>query len=244
MTDVLTRQLRRADGPLYRQAAEALRAAIGTTLALGDALPTEAELAQGFGISLITVRHALRELEAEGLIRKRPAKTAIVASLTPSVALPRPLNSLDDIIAGTEGARLDILRYQPRRTAEAAALFALPPGTACPCLSARLWQKDEPQADITIFFPPAIGERLSREDFDDVVVFRSVERRLGIRIAAARITITAELADAKLARALGTTEGAAVLVSRMVYLDDGGAPVEFTIARHRADRYSLTYGFR
>ena len=68
------RRLSRGAGPLYRQAAAQLRAAIvAERIVVGADLPTEAALASGFAVSLITVRHALRELEQEGLIRKRPA---------------------------------------------------------------------------------------------------------------------------------------------------------------------------
>jgi GntR family transcriptional regulator len=240
----LTRRLSREHGPLHRQATAQLRGAIiQGRLALGAELPKEAELAAGFGVSLITVRHALRELEAEGLIRKRPAKAAIVISATPHLPAPRPLNSLEDVVNATQGARLAIASYRPRRSPEAAEAFGLDPALPLPCLRGRLVAGRTPLSEITIYFPPAIGERLSRADFDDVVVFRSVERRLGIRLTGARITVTAERADAALARALEAEEGDPMLVSRMLWRGEDGAPVELTIARHRADRYSLSYEF-
>lgn len=240
----LTRKLNREDGPLHRQVTAQLRGAIteGRT-AVGAELPKEAELAAGFGVSLITIRHALRELEAEGLIRKRPAKAAIVVSATPRLPAPRPLNSLEDVVAATEGARLAIATYGLRRSDEAADAFGLDPAIPLHCLRGRLLVDGTALSEITIFFPPAIGARLSRADFDDVVVFRSVERRLGIRLSGARITVTAERADAALARSLETEEGAPILVSRMLWRGKDGTPVELTIARHRADRYSLSYEF-
>jgi len=240
----LTRVLNRDDGPLHRQVTAQLRGAItGRRVEIGAELPKEAELAEGFGVSLITVRHALRELEAEGLIRKRAAKAAIVVSATPRQPAPRPLNSLEDVVAATKDARLAIAGYGMRRSAEAAAVFGLDPAEPLHCLRGRLLVEGAPLSEITIFFPPAIGARLTRADFDDVVVFRSVERRLGIRLSGARITVTAERADAALARSLETEEGAPLLVSRMLWRAEDGAPVELTIARHRADRYSLSYEF-
>jgi GntR family transcriptional regulator len=241
----LARKLLRQDGPLYRQAATHLRAAItGGGFAVGAELPTEAELAQGFGVSLITLRHALRELEGEGLIRKRPAKNAIVVSATPRMPMARQLNSLEDVVAATHEARLEIISYGRRRDAEAALEFGLEAGAALYCLRGRMVVREQPVSTITIFFPPQIGSRLTRADFDDVVVFRSVERRLGLRLSGARITVNAELADAELARRLDYAEGAPVLVNRMLYTAEDGRPVELTIARHRADRYSLTYELR
>jgi GntR family transcriptional regulator len=241
---VLTRRLRREDGPLWRQAAARLRSAIAAgRLKLGEPLPREAELATGFDVSLITVRHALRALEADGLIRKRPAKTAVVVSREPRLPAVRPLNSLTDIVAATAGARLDIFSYGEVRAAEPAAVFGLPPGTPLFCLRARLLLDAAPQSDIAIYFPPDIGQHLARADFDDVVVFRSVERRLGIKLAGASITVSAELADAGLARRLDYQVGGAILVSRMVYQDEAGRPVEMTIARARADRHRVAYAF-
>ena len=242
MLEIALHPLHRADGPLYRQAAALLRAAVAGGVA-GTELPTEAEIAQRFGVSLITVRHALRDLEAEGLIRKRAAKTAVVAEAGPHRGVVRPMNSLEDIVAAAQDARLEILSYATRRSGEAAEVFGLAAGTPCPCLRGRMMVRGKPLSEVTIFFPPAIGARLRREDFDDVVVFRSVERHLGIRIAGARVTVAAELASARLATVLGCAPGSAVLVNRMVYLDAAGAPVELTIARHRADSYRLRYEF-
>ena len=73
--------LRREDGPLYRQLLDRMRAPIDSgALGVGSALPREAVLAERFGVSLITVRQALRELEIEGLIKKQTAKPAVVAA--------------------------------------------------------------------------------------------------------------------------------------------------------------------
>ena len=67
--------LDRKNGRLYQQFADILRNQIaGGSVAVGAALPTEAEFAERYAISLITVRTGLRELENEGLIRKRSAK--------------------------------------------------------------------------------------------------------------------------------------------------------------------------
>ena len=239
-----TRALDRADGKLYQQIAARLRSAIiAGRLPVGSELPTEASLAQGFGVSLITVRHALRDLEAEGLIDKRPAKPAMVVSAEPRGPSARRLNSLDDIVAATEGAALEISDWQEQHSLAAARVFGLDPDTAFPCLRGRVMRGAVPLSDVTIYFPPAIGAQLTRRDFDDVVVFRSVQRRLGLRISGARVTVRAEQADAALARRLDFSVGSAVLVSELVYLDDTGQPTEFTVARHRGDAYSLSYAF-
>ena len=80
------RVLARAQGPLYRQLADILREPIASgAFPVGGELPKEAMLAERFGVSLITVRQALRDLEADGLIKKRSAKPAVVTSAAPPV---------------------------------------------------------------------------------------------------------------------------------------------------------------
>src|SRR4051794_35652822 len=64
------RTLLRANGPLYRQLADVLREPISSgQFPVGGELPKEASIAEHFGVSLITVRQALRDLETDGLIR-------------------------------------------------------------------------------------------------------------------------------------------------------------------------------
>ncbi len=239
----LATPIARGDGALYRRAATMLRQAIADgRLRAGMALPAEAELAAGFAISLITLRHALRELEEEGLIAKRAGRTAIVTAGSPRAV--RVVNTLEDVIANAADARLEVFGYAPRRAASVARAFGLEPATRCPCLHGRLLIGEQPLTEFRIHFPPEIGQRLQLADFDDAVVFRTVQRRLGIRLSGARITVGAALADAALARRLDIAPGAAVLVNTILYRDAEGAPVELTIARHPADLYEFSYEVR
>ena len=236
------RPLLRSDGPLYRQLAGHLRAAITSEeLSIGAPLPSEAQLAQHFGVSLITVRQALRDLEDDGLIRKRAAKTAIVAARAPPLRSSVKLNSLADIVANTTHVRLDIVSWRQERSRLAEATFGLPRGAAGHCLRGRLLGASGPVAVVAIYFPPRIGTMLARADFDDVVVFRSVQRRLGINYTGGRVTVHAALASPRTAMALGCRPGAAVLVNEFTYFGADREPVELTIAQHRADRHRVTY---
>ena len=239
----LTRKLDRDGGTLYRRAAEVLRQLIADgQLAPGAALPPEAELASGFAVSLITVRQALRDLEDEGLIAKRSGRAAVVVAGPPRVA--RLAHTLEDVIASAAGARLEVFGYRPRRAPDASRALGLPAGTQCPCLHGRLLVNDTPATEVRIHFPPAIGGRLTLADFDDQVVFRTVQRRLGVRLSGALVTIGAELAGAGLARRLGIAPGGAVLATTMLYRDEDGVPVEFTVARQPAGLARLSYEVR
>jgi GntR family transcriptional regulator len=232
----------RRRGPLYQQFAGALREQItGGDLAVGAPLPTEAELAARYAISLITVRHGLRQLEHEGLIRKQSAKPAIVTASKPLVRPGIDFHSLAAIVAATRDRWLDVTSYDEVQAPEAAAALEQPPNELLYCLRALLYFDTEPVSDITIHFSHAVGVRLAREDFDDTVVFRTIQRKLGIRLSGARITLKADVADVATARAMKYQEGGALLVAEMLYRAADGTAVEYSIARNRADMFSVTY---
>ena len=239
---LLARQLFRENGPLYRQLATILRAPIiNGAYAIGMQLPKEAEIADRFGISLITVRQALRELESDGLIRKRPAKPAVVASRAPAPKLASAFRNFADIAAYTRDARLEVASYRRENATATRGIFNLSETDVCYCLRSILVVAERPEAQITTYFPPEIGRRMKRNDFNDVLIFRALQKHLGLRLAAARITVRAETADSDIARDLNYAEGAPVLAMELLYRSVDHKPVEFTIARHRGDVFNLVY---
>ncbi len=237
-----TRQLVRQDGPLYRQLAEILRAPIvDGVFPIGAVLPKEADIAGRFGISLITVRQALRELETDGLIQKRAAKPAIVAARVPKQRIGSVFRSIADIAASATDSRLEVRSYRRERSVAASEAFGLRPNKSCYCLRATLVADNRPDTGVTTYFPPDIGQRLTRDDFDDVLIFRAIEKHLGIRIGRAHITVKAESATPTTAKDLDFAEGSPVLLVEMLYFDLDGRPVELTQGRHRGDVFSLSY---
>src|SRR5579863_1888906 len=66
--------------PLYHQLKQIVRSEIERGMYKpGDRLPSEPELIQRYGVSRITVRQALTELENEGVVVRRHGKGTYVA---------------------------------------------------------------------------------------------------------------------------------------------------------------------
>jgi GntR family transcriptional regulator len=236
------RALARSNGPLYRQLADVIRDPIlNATFAVGDELPKEADIAERFGVSLITVRQALRELEADGLIRKRSAKPAIVAAQSQNLNFTWSFQNFADMAQFTKNAKLHIKSYRRCASPILQRVFDLPKEEQGYCLSAVLDVDGHQKAQITTFFPPDIGKRLHRNDFGDVLIFQSVQKTLGLRLAVAHVTVRAEIADAETAGDLDCPLGSAVLTTEMLYQSADQQKIEFTIARHPADRFSIRY---
>jgi GntR family transcriptional regulator len=82
---------RNAPAPLYRQLAATLRRQITSGEARpGDRLPSESQLIARFGVSRITVRQALSDLEREGLVERSAGRGTFVREPRRPVAwLPR-----------------------------------------------------------------------------------------------------------------------------------------------------------
>ena len=92
-----------------------------------------------------------------------------------------------------------------------------------------------------IYFHPKIGSRLRRGDFNDVIVFRVMQRELGVRLRDIKHTIRAELASADDARVLDCAPRDPILSTQLVYRSDASLVVEVAYTRYPAREYSLTY---
>ena len=86
--------------PLYRQLMQRIRADIASgTYPVNGRIPTEAELGAKYQVSRVTVRKALAELTAEGLLRRMQGKGTYVSA-------PRLKTSLREVTSFHEACRM------------------------------------------------------------------------------------------------------------------------------------------
>lgn len=241
--DVFPRQkLAREDGPLYQQLVELIQRLITSgQLEIGSDLPKEAEIEEHLGVSLITVRRALRELEDLGLIQKRSAKPARVMSKTPTVRAGFRFQTYQDLTEFARGTRLVIVSYGKEKGALIEKYFGLAKGEAGYCLRGYLALADQPRTLVTTYFPPDIGAQISVDDFTDVLIFRNVQRVTGVPIDRVLVTARADIATKTDARALNVSTGSPLMTTEMIYLNDKQRVVEVTQSRTSSEYYTLSY---
>jgi GntR family transcriptional regulator, transcriptional repressor for pyruvate dehydrogenase complex len=104
---------------VYEQVSERLTAQIGSSLHPGDALPSERELAERYGVGRSSIREALRMLESRGLIESRGSGAFVVAAWRNPFHEPLSL-----VVAGEDVNRMQLFEVRRMLEAEAAALAA------------------------------------------------------------------------------------------------------------------------
>jgi DNA-binding GntR family transcriptional regulator len=194
-------------------------------------------------VSRITTRHALRLLEAEGYIRKARARRPVVLATIPPPPAGWMVESLEDIVAMVTDSRLDVTTYRQERSADA-RLFGLAAGTRLHCLRSILVRANKPYARSIIYFAPAIGSQLSRAAFNDTVVFRVLQREIGVRLEDVQLTIWAESATAEDAANLHCELGSALLVMQLLFRQEGGELIEVAYSRSLASEVRLSTRLR
>jgi GntR family transcriptional regulator len=109
-----TVKLERAPGTsLHRQLFIVLREQITRGLYIpGSLIPTEEELCNLFGVSRITVRRALTDLEQNGLVEKRQGRGTFVSADLPTARPAATLNLIDSLKKHARETKVKVLNVE------------------------------------------------------------------------------------------------------------------------------------
>lgn len=242
MTSTSADDVARGSGvALWKQIAERIEAEIiEGRLSPGARLPTEAELAERFGVNRHTLRRALATLTDQGLIEATPGRGTFVRE--PPLRYPiGPRTRFSEIVSaeGREpGGRVIGSKIEPA-TPDVAAALRIAAGEEV--LRVEM-VRDADGIPITVGSHWYVAERC--RDLDLIAaatgsVTRALEtlglgdyRRLETRI-------TARLADEEERRVLALAPGRTVLVVEAINGDPQRRPIQFSRARFSADRVQL-----
>jgi GntR family transcriptional regulator len=226
--------------PLYARLRDELRAGIlDGRLQPHAKLPSESEMTAAYGVSRITVRQALGDLQKEGLIVRLQGKGAYVAQPRASQQLQR-LEGLAEALAGG-GQQIHSKRLAMktvRAAAEVAAQLELVPRTEVHQLTTLRYLDRQPLSVNVSHFLPGIGERIARIDVSGRDLLEVLERDLGQRVERADVEIRAEAMPAREARLLQVEAGQPALRVHRVIRAVGGKPLQTEAAVYRADVFS------
>ena len=220
-----------AFSPLYLQ----IKSLVTTGLTQGEwkpgqALPSEAELAQRFGVSQGTVRKALDALSAERHLVRRQGKGTFVATHAEQQMQYRFLRLMPDEAPAAPMQRRFLDLQRQRAPAEVGRALRLSGAQAALRLRRLLLAHDKPVVFDDIWLPAALFKGLSAERLSDYAgtTYGLFEAEFGVRMIRAEEKIRAVAADEAEAALLGLAGAGAPLLQverlSMTYED---RPVEF-----------------
>jgi GntR family transcriptional regulator len=241
MQDIPGLQFRRGGPlPLHSQIAEAFRKAIQEgRLKPGDRLPSEPELVTQLGVSRATIRQAMAELLAEGLIYRYQGRGTFVAPQKLEHPLQRLISFSEDIRSRGMQPGSKLLFFGLVNTdAEIAAYLQIPPGKTVLRIY-RLRLADNRPVGLHDSYIPYL--HITSSELEETGSLYALLESKGIVLAEAEETIEAVAATPEQGQLLNLPRGAPLLlVSRVVYTIDH-TPIEFVRAYYHPNlyRYSI-----
>lgn len=225
--------------PLYSQLKELLRTRIlDGTYPPHSRMPSESELGQAHGVSRITVRQALGDLQKEGLIFKIHGKGTFVAK-------PKAFQNVSTLQGLAESMtqmgyevlnRLRSFKFVPASALVAERLQVEEGSLVTEIKRVRLINREPVSLEVT-YLPQAVGEKLEKADLATRDIFLMLENDCGIALGHADLAIDAALADSDLAQALQVEEGAPIMrIERLTHTADG-TPLDFEHLYYRGDAF-------
>lgn len=234
---VLNRKL-----PLWYQVSQSLRASIlGRAPDASSRLPTEEQLATHYGVSVLTMRQALKELETEGLISRHRRRGTFIEPRARRVSPVRLLGSIDAIVAQQSGERTTVLGQGP--TPVPGELTEYFPD--CPeVVEYRRLRCDDESGEPTNWAQnavrPEIAANLDAADLARWPMTKVLRDRVGVRISRITDTVEARLADPATADLLQVPLLSPILFYTGVTYDESGRVVDVARIRYRGDRFSFS----
>ncbi len=204
----------------------------------GDAVDSERELAKIHRVSLMTARHALAELQREGLVERRRGSGTFVAP--PKIHFNKLTSLSEEMASRGLSARSRVLSSSVIDNAnDIAARLALP-ATSRLLMVERLRQAaNEPFALETCYFPADEFANMARVPLERGSLFALLEREHGLELAHADEEIDATAADPRTAELLGVTRGAPLLRIRQIIYSTQGKAILYVLGLYRSDRHTL-----
>ncbi|KOV72742.1 GntR family transcriptional regulator [Streptomyces sp. NRRL WC-3723] len=228
--------------PLWYQVSQSLRASIlGRSPEDPLRLPTEERLAEHYGVSVLTMRQALKELEDEGLISRHRRRGTFIEPGARRGAPVRLLGSVDAIVAQQSGMTTELLRHG--RVPVPAGLAEYFPDLPEVAAYHRLRSDEktgEPTNHAVNHIRPELAEGIDPEDLVRWPMTKVLRDVVKADISRITDTVEARLADPETARLLEVPLLSPILHYTGVTYDSDGRVLDVAVIHYRGDRFSFT----
>ncbi|GAA3964619.1 GntR family transcriptional regulator [Allohahella marinimesophila] len=228
--------------PLYLQIRDALKKQIlNGEYAPYERLPSEAKLMAAFEVSRITVRQALRDLHAEGLVFSSQGKGTF-ASKPKAMQDVKHLEGFAEAMTakGYEASARLISIRETRPSKDVETQLEIGPKEDVVEVVRVRYLNREPVSVDTSWFPMAVGKKLfSRNLAGDI--FPLLENLLQVRLGRADVSLEARPADADIAKLLEMEPGSPIMWVQRLTRDANDRPIDYEYLAVRGDSYKYRF---
>lgn len=217
---------RNARMPKYVSIYRDLKAAISAgDLVPGEPLPSQRELSEGFGVTLMTLRQALTLLSEDGLVNTEHGRGTFVTHSSYRLPLG-PLGSFAEEMQRSGGRlRTEVLDYT-RTRAPAPVVSRLSLNSEFAFRLVRLRHIDDrPLLLQTSYLPLPLGRRLNVGQLADRSLYAVLDEDLDVRVSRAAESIQAISLAADDAETLQRSVSQPALLSNRLTYTDGDRPI-------------------
>ncbi len=228
--------------PIWRSIAEDLKGAIADgQYPAGAKLPTEAALAERFGVNRHTVRHAIQHLAEAGLVHSRRGSGVFVLAQPLDYPLSSRTRFRQNLMAAGRMPGSRVLSVEVVEASEAdARRLDVAPGDPIAVSHGLAISDGTPVALSESRFPEVRYPGLALAIREGQGITRAFET-VGIAdYTRVSTRLTATTASATQALHLQMAEGAPLLFAESLNRDDKGSPVEYGKTWFASDRITLT----
>lgn len=225
--------------PAYRRIQKAIHKRIQSgELQTGDLVDSERDLARIHGVSLMTARQALKELEAEGLVERRRGAGTFVAQ--PRIHFNRLVSFTEQMASRGFSAHSRLLCARlVNGDDEVTARLGLAPDAKLVRLERLRMADGQPFAIEVCFLAADPFRDLLEASLERHSLFTLLEQKHGIQLAYADEEVDAIAATRKMEELLKVPRGTPLLRISQILFNTGGVATAYSLALYRSDRYSL-----
>ncbi len=228
---------------LWRQIAQALEADIASgTFAPGSRLPTEAQLAERFGVNRHTLRRAMSSLQDRGTIRVEQGRGTFVQDDTVDYIIERHTRFSQSVkkLGRTPGGKLLRAEQMPSDGKVARGL-GLRPGELVILIELVHAVDNRPMSITAHYFPAKRFDGLI-EAFRETNSITAALKMLGVDDYTRKQTrVSARLPTVADARHLHMPRSQPIVVAESINIDEAGQPIEFAIGRCAGQRMQFVF---
>ncbi len=210
-----------------------------------EGVPGELALMESFGVSRVTVRRALEQLAAEGLITRHPGRatlpTRAAASERTTGAIEasetRLTGLLENLVSMGLRTSVDVMSLETLSAPDfVAQALDIPVGDLVQKAVRVRSTREGPLSRMTTWVPLSVARPFTRRELGKKPILLLLEEA-GVRVGRAEHPLTAVLADAESAQQLDVPIGGPLLAVRRLIYDDKDRPVQWLHGLYRPDRY-------